>query len=159
MVRYIYIPQQVKDDIKNHLDKAIEKAIKGYASAYEDEDVLTGHLFGLMKSDEHVVSIDDQEIGGNCKWSIDYKKFRGRGKKATEKIIGADGIFELHLFRDGRTQSKSLLFQSKLDWRTKDNSLYIQCSKLLTWLGASTIINYTQDEFETYKIEEIFSHK
>lgn len=158
MVRYIYLPQQVKDAIKKHLDHAIEKAIKGFPSAYEDEDVLTGHLFGLMKIDEQVVEIDDVEIGGKWKWSIDYKKFRGRGKNATESILGADGIIELNLFRDGRSESKTLLFQSKLDWKRKDKDLYVQCSKLLTWLGAVTVINYTEDEFETYKVEDIFAN-
>lgn len=158
MVRYIFIPEIVKEKIKSHLDNAIEKAIAGFESVYEDEDVLTGYLFGLMKIDEQTVEVDDQEIGGTWKWSIDFKKFGGRGKGATESVLGADGIFELNMNRNGRIEKKSLLFQSKTDWKKKDTSLYNQCTKMLTWLGATTLINYTQKEFETFKIDDVFSN-
>ncbi|MGL2965897.1 hypothetical protein [Flavobacterium sp. XGLA_31] len=157
MVGKIYIPEEVKKSIREHLEASINRAVKGFSSAYEDEDVMTGHLFGLMKIDEQNVEVQDSEIGGIWKWSIDYKKFGGRGKNSTEKKLGADGIFELNLTRNGRTESKSLLFQSKLEWKGKDSDLYKQCVKLLTWLGASTVINYTESEFETYKVEDIFS--
>jgi hypothetical protein len=155
MVRQIFIPRQVKEAIKNHLNESIARGIKGYESAFEDEDVLTGHLFGLMKIEEQTVVIDDVEIGGTWKWSIDYKKFGGRGKGATESIIGADGIFELSLYRNNEETKKSMLFQSKLDWKGKDEKLYLQSSKLLTWLGAVTIINYTQDQIETYAVDTV----
>lgn len=158
MVRRIFIPSQVKKAIKEHLNEAIDKAVKGFASSYEDEDVLTGHLFGLMKIEEQTIEIDDVEIGGTWKWTIDFKKFGGRGKGATESIIGADGIFELHLYRGNDVVSKSLLFQSKLDWSNKDEKLYLQCSKLLTWLGAAILINYRQDDFETYSIDQVLSN-
>lgn len=159
MVKKIYIPQQVKDSIQRHLNESITKGLKAYESAFEDEDVLTGHLFGLMKIEEQSVVIDSIEIGGTWKWAIDYKKFGGRGKGATESIIGADGIFELSLFRDNQESKKSLLFQSKLDWATRDEKLYLQCSKLATWLGAAIIVNYTQDEIETYSINEVLANQ
>ncbi|WPQ63815.1 hypothetical protein SIO70_02945 [Chitinophaga sancti] len=158
MVRPIYIPIQVKDAIQNHLNESITRGLRAYESAFEDEDVLTGHLFGLMKIDEQNVIIDDLEVGGTWKWSIDYKKFGGRGKGAPESIIGADGIFELSLYRGDEEMKKSLLFQSKLDWQSRDEKLYLQCSKLITWLGAATIINYTQDELESYSIEDVIAN-
>ncbi|MBK8786096.1 MAG: hypothetical protein IPN43_06245 [Chitinophagaceae bacterium] len=157
MVRQIYIPQEVKDDIRKHLDTSINKAVNGFPSSYEDEDVVTGHLFGLMKSDEQSVVVKNQEVNGEWKWSIDFKKFGGRGKAATESIIGADGIIELHLTQNNETVSKSLLFQSKLDWDKKDKKLYEQCAKLLTWLGAAVVINYTQEKYEAYSLDQVFS--
>lgn len=155
MVREIYIPQEVKDDIKKHLDKSINIALEGFGSAYEEEDTLTGQLFGLLKCNQKKVIVNDVERGGVWKWSIDYKKFGSRGKGSTESIIGADGIFELHLFRNDSEVSKSLLFQSKLNWTNKDKKLYEQCTKLITWLGAVTLINYTQDQFETYSLGQV----
>lgn len=155
MVRKIYIPREVKDAIKKHLDKSIKKALDGFGSAFEEEDTLTGHLFGLMKINQQKVTVQNEERGSVWKWSIDYKKFGSRGKSSTESIIGADGIFELHLNRNGLEVSKSLLFQSKLNWSNKDNKLYEQCSKLITWLGAVTLINYTDDQFETYSLGQV----
>ena len=158
MVRTIYMPQEVKEKIKSHLDSSIEKVISGFGSAFEEEDTLTGFLFGCLKIDTQTVEVNDNEIGGKWTWSIDFKKFGSRGKGATESILGADGIIELSMTRNGRVEKKSLLFQSKLEWEKKDISLYKQCIKMLTWLGATTVINYTQEEFETYKIEDIFSN-
>jgi len=159
MVRQIYIPKQVKDSIQKHITESIIKGLKAYESAFEDEDVLTGHLFGLMKIEDQSVVINDVEIGGTWKWTIDYKKFGGRGKGATESILGADGIFELSLFRDNEEIKKSLLFQSKLDWVNKDQKLYLQCSKLATWLGAAIVINYTQNEIETFPVDEVLANQ
>ncbi len=142
-----------------HLDSSIARGLRGYESAFEDEDVLTGYLFGQMKIEEQNVIVDNVEIGGTWKWSIDYKKFGGRGKGATESIIGADGIFELSLYKDNEEIKKSLLFQSKLDWRNKDEKLYVQSSKLVTWLGAVVIINYTQEQIETYSINGVLANQ
>jgi hypothetical protein len=108
-----------------------------------------------MKINQQKVAVHDGEKRSVWKWSIDYRKFGSRGKDSTESIIGADGIFELHLFRNDLQLSKSLLFQSKLNWTNKDEKLYEQCSKLITWSGAVTIINYTQDQFETYSLGKI----
>jgi hypothetical protein len=157
MVRQIYIPQEVKDSIKTHLNDSIARGLRGYESAFEDEDVLTGHLFGLMKIEEQSVIVSNVDIGGTWKWSIDYKKFGGRGKGATESIIGADGIFELSLFRNNEEIKKSLLFQSKIDWQNRDKKLYFQSAKLITWLGAVIIINYTQNEVETYSVDRVLA--
>lgn len=159
MVREIYIPREVKDSIKKHLDKSIKKARDGFESAYEEEDTLTGHLFGLMKINQQKVTVYDEEGSGVWKWYIDYKKFGSRGKGSTESIIGADGIIELHLFRNGSEVSKSLLFQSKINWANRDKKLYEQCSKLITWIGAVTLINYTEDQFETYSLGQILLNK
>ena len=50
---------------------------------------------------------------------------------------------------------KSLLFQSKLEWKSRDDKLYRQCGKMLPWLGAATVINYTEDQFETFALEKV----
>lgn len=83
MVRKIYIPEEVRKNIASHLNDAIDRAVLGFESVFEDEDVVTGYLFGQMKIGPQSVVIDNQEIGGIWKWSIDFKKFGGRGKGAT----------------------------------------------------------------------------
>ncbi|MDR0506086.1 MAG: hypothetical protein LBH32_04625 [Dysgonamonadaceae bacterium] len=153
----IIIPQEVKEKIKSHLNSAIKEAIAGFLSVYESEDTCTGDLFRLMKTKRaRTVVVDDEKWGGKWKWSIDYNKFGSGGTGSTESILGFDGIFVLSIIRNGYVEEKTLLFQSKIEWRKKD--IYEQCKKMLPWLGAATIINYTEESFDTYKIEEVFNN-
>jgi hypothetical protein len=64
-----------------------------FLSAAEDEDTFTGQLGALFGAGERKVEIDGQ----SRYWKIEYTKFRGRGKDATEAKIGADGIFEIRV--------------------------------------------------------------
>jgi hypothetical protein len=116
MAHRLYIPAQVLDAISGHISTAVEKAVQGFWSANEDEDTLTGHLGACLKTGTHTVDVTQDEINGPWKWSIDYSKFRGRGKNATESYLGADGILELSLDMGYRRDTKSLLFQAKTDW-------------------------------------------
>jgi hypothetical protein len=161
MVDFIYIPEAVKTSIKNHIVTAVNRAKEAFPSAYEDEDVFTGVLFGLLKIGPQRVIVQNDEINGTWSWEIDFKKFGGRGKGATESILGADGVFELHL-QNANSQvtekRKSLLFQSKLDWTTKDLKLYQQCARMLAWREASIVINYTYENLETFYIDSILKN-
>ncbi|GHV59688.1 hypothetical protein FACS1894182_14160 [Bacteroidia bacterium] len=153
----INVPQEVKEKIKSHLNSAIKEAIAGFPSVYESEDTCTGDLFRLMKTKRaRMVVVEDEKWGGKWKWSIDYNKFGSGGTGSSESILGFDGIFVLSLIRNGYIEEKTLLFQSKIEWRKKD--IYEQCKKMLAWLGAATIINYTEESFDTYKIEEVFNN-
>ncbi|MFH1653250.1 MAG: hypothetical protein ABIE74_04250 [Pseudomonadota bacterium] len=139
-----------------HIRTAVSKAIDGYWSASEDEDVLTGHLGACLKIGNKKVRVvqTQSELPGDWTWSIDYYKFRGRGINATERILGADGLFELRLQRGYRTEIKSLLFQAKKDWNS-DRDLVTQCIKLSTWREAAFVLNYTSEAFEAFSIDEV----
>lgn len=158
MARRLYIPAQVLDAISEHISIAVEKAIQGFWSANEDEDTLTGHLGACLKTGTHTVEVTQDEVNGPWKWSIDYAKFRGRGKNATESYLGADGILELSLDMGYRKDTKSLLFQSKTDW---DNSpdLVEQAIVMSTWREAAIGINYTPTSFEAYSIDSILASR
>lgn len=154
MRKPIYIPEVVINSISEHVDKAVTSAVDGYFSANEDEDTMTGHLGALLRIGPQRVRITQGEANGEWTWMIDYYKFRGRGARATEKILGADGILELSLDRPGGRDSKSVLFQSKLDW-SRDDSLLGQCVKMSTWREAACVFNYTQNGFEAFRIDQV----
>lgn len=156
MRRRIYIPQEVIKAISEHIKNAVPRAEEGYWSANEDEDVLTGHLGACLKIGNQKVQVVEKQSErlGNWTWSLDYYKFRGRGKNATENILGADGLFELKLQLGYRTETKSLLFQAKKDWDS-DQSLVSQCIKLSTWREAAFVLNYTPNSFEAFSIDEV----
>jgi hypothetical protein len=155
MRRRLYIPTEVRESISNHLSDAIKRAVDGFWSANEDEDTMTGHLGALLRLRDQRVSVkQQQEISGDWTWSVDYYKFRGRGPEASENYLGADGLFELRLIRGGSIDTKSLLFQSKLDWGS-DQSLLLQCIKLSTWREAAFVLNYKPDEFQAFRVDEV----
>ena len=160
MARKLYIPRKVIDSISEHISLAIDDSVDGFWSANEDEDTLTGHLGACLRTTKVTkVEIErgqQEEIFGTWRWSIDYAKFRGRGKASTESKVGADGIIELKLSFGERTDTKSLLFQSKLDW-DNDPSLVPQSILLSTWREAALIINYTPNKFEAYSVDNIAS--
>jgi hypothetical protein len=103
-------------------------------------------LGSSLRSGLQVINVTNDEINGPWKWSIDYKKFRGRGPNATEFFLGADGILELTLDYGGRKDAKSLLFQSKTEW-ARDTALLTQAARLSTWREAAIFINYTPSAF------------
>jgi hypothetical protein len=156
MRRSLYIPTEVKENISNHISIAIKQAVEGFLSANEDEDTMTGHLGALLRLRDQRVSVSQQKEGssGVWIWSIDYFKFRGRGPGATENVLGADGLIELRLNRGGSVDTKSLLFQSKLNWGS-DQSLLFQCIKLSTWREAAFVLNYRPSGFQAFRIDEV----
>ena len=156
MRRRLYIPQEVTRAMEEHIRAAIPRAVEGYWSANEDEDVLTGHLGACLKIRSEQVRVVElqSERPGNWTWSVDYFKFRGRGKNATENILGADGLFELRLQLGYRTETKSLLFQAKKDWASHAD-LVAQCIKLSTWREAAFVMNYTQTAFEAFSLDDV----
>lgn len=154
MPRRLYIPEEVLKSITEHIETSIPRAVAGFMSANEEEDTMTGHLGGCLRTGVHIVEVSNSEIDGPWKWSIEYNKFRGRGKDANERFIGADGIIELSLDSFGRKETKSLLFQAKVDWRT-DRSLLQQAVLLSTWREASIFINYTETAIEALSIDSV----
>lgn len=154
MPRRLYIPEEVLRSIKDHIEEAIPRATSGFISANEDEDTMTGELGASLRSGTRTVMVNRAEINGPWKWSIDYVKFRGRGKDATERHVGADGIIELSLDWSGRKESKSLLFQAKMDWQS-DASLMQQAVLMSTWREASIFVNYTETAIESFSIDSV----
>jgi hypothetical protein len=161
MPRKLYIPKKVSESIREHMYASVDQAVKGFWSANEDEDTLTGHLGACLKTGLHNVDVtpeDREEVSGTWKWTIDYTKFRGRGKNATETYLGADGIIEIGVSWGSQTDSKSLLFQSKTEWNI-DHELVKQAVLLSTWREAAIAINYTPDGFNAYSIDSILASK
>lgn len=154
MPRSLYIPGEVRSAIAAHIESATERAIGGFQSAQEDEDTLTGELGSSLRTSVHTIDVVDDQIPGPWKWSISYTKLRGRGANATERFLGADGIFELTVNYGIREDTKSLLFQAKTDWR-RDTSLIDQAAKLSTWREAAIFINYTPTAFYAYSVDAV----
>ncbi|HEX8583263.1 MAG TPA: hypothetical protein VF680_02485 [Allosphingosinicella sp.] len=153
MRRRLYIPDAVQVDIARQVRRAVADTLIEFESAEEDEDAFTGHLGARLTTRHREVIVDDQEVSGTWNWSLQYRKFRGRGPGATEKQLGADGIFELTLERKGGAETKSLLFQSKMG-SSGGRDLVEQCAKLSTWREASVVLSYEPHAIRAITIDE-----
>lgn len=157
--RKLYIPEEVKIEIRKHISERYKLALDGYFSANEEEDALTGDLGATLRIKNQKVFVPNkQEVSGEWTWGIDYHKFRGRGPGATENKLGADGLFELTLKVGNRIEKKSLLFQSKINW-LDDVNLIKEAIKLTTWREASFILNFTASEFEAIDLDSIIASR
>jgi len=158
MRRKINIPSEVRESIFEHFREAINKAVEAYESANEEEDALTGQLGICLKCTSKSVMVNSnqekEQRAGVWKWSFNYYKFRGRGPKPTENILGADGIFEFGIQYGDRFQKKSVLFQSKNDLKT-DRELFNQSLKLSTWREAAFVLNFTPDKIESFYLDDV----
>jgi hypothetical protein len=157
--RNSFLPAELLDVIKKHIQEAVEDALASYYSASEEEDVMTGVLGHSLKSNIQEFEFQGQKL----KWSIDFYKFRGRGGKAAEKFLGADGIFELNILNGTMFElppifRKSLLFQAKNDW-TSDKSVYHQSIKMSNWREAAFVINYTENKIESFFLDDAISNQ
>lgn len=99
----------VRGVLADHYRVSIAAAVRGYADSAADEDAVTGALGQALRG-EGTIRLDGKVV----RWTTRYRKLRGRGRGAPEKMLGADGIFEVELEDDEGVRSrKSLPFQAK----------------------------------------------
>jgi hypothetical protein len=123
------IPDEVFDQIANHIRNRMIHAEEGYSSGSSEEDTITGDLGSALRT-RHPHSITTGGI--TYRWSISYKKFLSKSKRSVEKPLGADGIFQIE-YEDlvtGEMVTKGLLFQSKNQWIGSNQKLLNQAKDM-----------------------------
>lgn len=117
------VPRSIINEIKKHLKNASKEGEKGWEYANQEEDTLTGDYLGRLRTG--INTRDDWS------WKIKYHKFRGRGKGAYEKKVGADGIITIEIQKNGIRETKSIIFQAK---KKGNNQTTNQLSKMKSTL-------------------------
>jgi hypothetical protein len=149
-----YLPDSVRNSIQRHLSKAIKAVVESHVSGQEDEDTLTGHLgFAIRTRHPRGVVVENDGRRETWNWSLNYHKFRGRGKGATERIIGADGIVQFSIDAVEQHFTKSALFQAKA---AKNNlqKLLSQCIMLSTWKEAAFVVQYGRERYTASALDD-----
>lgn len=150
MRRRLYIPEQVQSAIKAHVQERVAEVEERFLSAAEDEDTFTGQLGGLLGAGERKVEVNGQA----WYWKIEYTKFRGRGKDATEAKIGADGIFEIRVRGVEGGGQKSLLFQSKMG-TPRGAEPKRQALKMSNWREAAVFLSYAPEGIRVSTLDQV----
>jgi hypothetical protein len=142
----IYLPPQVAQSIREHVEEAVRQAESGYSSALEEEDTVTGELGGALRTLEpHLVEVPDGDFRGTWRWQIGYSKFGSKAKDSTESLVGADGVIELHVGAV-ESQRKAAIFQAKNSPR-RELRLVEQCAKMSNWRESAFVIGYAPTGF------------
>jgi hypothetical protein len=106
-----YIPDNLLEQIQFRYLEGVSNAESFFEDNEDDEDALTGALGQAISMKNSIVHEDGS---GTYELKISSKKIRGRGPGAPEKRLGADGIFQIQIFKDDKSIfSKGLPFQSK----------------------------------------------
>jgi hypothetical protein len=142
----------VREAIEEHVRSRIAEVARRYDSAAEDEDTFTGQLGGLLGAGERKVDVD----GRPWYWSIDYTKFRGRGKDATETQIGADGIFQIRVRGVEVEGQKSVLFQSKMG-KPGGRQAKEQALVMSNWREASVFLSYEREGISVFSLDQVLA--
>lgn len=145
-----YLPEEVRSSILLHVNSAVKAAVEAHESAQEEEDALTGQLGAFLRTRRPIEVV----VGGRTwVWAINYHKFRGRGPKATEHIIGADGLIEFSLDDVEQHIKKTCLFQAKVG-KADLQRLLAQSILLTTWKEAAFILNFAPDGYTALELDE-----
>jgi len=143
------LPPPVFESIHNRLRDVGNSAASGWKSNKEEEDSLTGDLGRqLCIGAQGPIYVN----GRPWQWSIQYKKFRGRGHGALESTIGADGIIQIEAKVRGIDHFKGVLFQAKKENRLRNSELREQVEKIEKAApGGSAVILYSPTGYQAIK--------
>ena len=135
------LPEQVIRILGDRFAAGVANAEAHYNLHAADEDAVTGGLGQSLAICEPI------EIVSNSKRyqiSISYRKVRGRGPRAPEKLYGTDGLIQLLVkdIADNIAATKGLPFQSKMKWRGKDQKLYEQAGHMQERISGGIVIDF-----------------
>lgn len=136
------IPDNLFDEIATHIREGIQHAERGYGAGSSEEDTITGDLGSSLRTRQtHSL----QARGSQYRWKLSYKKFLSKSRRSVEKLLGADGIFQIE-YEDAATGmlvTKGLLFQAKNQWKSKDPKLASQAADMERLLpGGAAVFSY-----------------
>ncbi|WP_299134541.1 hypothetical protein [uncultured Tenacibaculum sp.] len=101
-----YIPKNIQSELARYIQERCSSAESGWEFSNQDEDTITGDFLGNLRTPNWINK-------NNFEYRFYYNKFRGRGKGALEKSVGADGIITFELIENGEHLYKSFVFQAK----------------------------------------------
>ncbi|MEP7125042.1 MAG: hypothetical protein ABJE95_29195 [Byssovorax sp.] len=136
------IPDRVFDEIADHIRRQMRHAEEGWRAGSSEEDTITGDLGGSLRTRQMHKTTSH---GSSYEWGISYKKFLGKSKRSVEKRLGADGIFQIEYedLETGKMETKGLLFQSKNQWKGRNEKLLNQVGDMEKFLpGGGAVFDY-----------------
>jgi len=149
------LPEAVLLALRDHYYAGVKQAELSFKYGAADEEALTGALGqALVTPAPRILMTTD---GGVYVWTVSHQVIGGKGKNADETFLGADGIFELQAFdKSGELiRQKGLLFQSKKQWRGRNQMLLRQAEKLIEYSPSAMVLNYTPHGYDAVSAGDV----
>jgi hypothetical protein len=136
--------ERVRRALSDHFRAAVAAAAQGYADDAADEDAVTGALGQALRGQGEIALPDGRVL----RWATRYRTLGGRGRNATERNLGAEGLFEVEMEdEEGDRSRKSLPFQARNAAAYGDALLRGQARRLNAFPGSGLVINYRPEGY------------
>lgn len=134
MSEYLLKDSSAKKAVRNWLEEAITRYANAGRLSWNDEDALTQRFFDAIANPALQTNTGMLQI--------ECYKVRGRGQKAPEHLLGADGLGLVHIETSTTLLDGIFLFQAKkADSETAAlRDAKKQCAKMLQHSSASQLI-------------------
>lgn len=141
------LPPSLIEVLRDRYLAGVADAEASYDQHAADEDSLTGALGQALAMREPIILSGPD---GAYAVRVSYRKLRGRGPGAPEKMFGSDGIFQIEVANEfGEVvRSKGLPFQAKTNWRGKNSALYEQAGIMEQMTPGGLVIDYTANGYK-----------
>ncbi len=141
------LPNGLVDILRDRYLAGVADAEALFDAGVADEDSLTGALGQAIAK-----PIPYEFFDGGDAYSVKimWKKIRGRGPNAPERLYGADGLFQI-LVSDANgsvIRSKGLPFQSKTNWHGRSAEVARQSRDIESSLGGGIVLNFKETGYE-----------
>jgi len=136
------LPKHLMDFLRDRYIAGVAIAEAHFADSRADEDSVTGALGQALAMREPLIFSDESDA---FSVQISYRKVRGRGLNAPERLYGSDGIFQIAVTRaeGGVVRLKGLPFQSKIEWQGRSASVASQSADIEASTGEGIVVDYT----------------
>jgi hypothetical protein len=151
------LPALVLDYVRDRYLAGVAEAEAKYRMGVGDEDTLTGGLGNDISTARPLVV----EVGDAFYVQIEYRRVRGRGAKAPEKLFGADGCFQLQVSNANREPvfRKGLPFQAKKNWKGVDRRLAEQARNMARTAHGGIVVDYTPNGYSACDIRDVIEFR
>lgn len=144
------LPDQVFEFLRDRYIAGVATAEANFVASRADEDALTGALGQALAMPTPWIFTGPD---GDYAVQVSYRKLRGRGLNAPERLYGSDGLFQIEVSApDGSVlRRKGLPFQSKTNWRGRSASVASQAADIQASTGEGLVIDYASTGYRACK--------
>lgn len=150
------LPEELINLLHDRYIAGVATAEAHFGESSADEDALTGALGQAIAMRDPITFAD---ASGTYSVSVSYRKLRGRGLNAPERLYGSDGLFQIAITTGAGTvlRMKALPFQAKTNWRGRNRSLANQALDMQRTTGSGLVIDYGPNGYRACETEVVIA--
>jgi len=147
------LPPEFLRLIRDRIKAGVSDAEALFHLNQDEEDSITGALAQAI-STPHELAFNSPE--GAFNYKIESYKIRGRGQGAPEKFLGADGILQISVSKNGdEVFSKGLPFQSKKFGGFRNKRVVSQARDLFETTKTGVVIRYSDKGYTAIDVRKL----